>query len=198
MRNKVKIIVAVIVIMVFAILGYTQLYRPISIKPKMMECITWDSTYEGTKARAESYNNGELDKETTFVHAFDGKLPSEDPNDYMDIYCTLEITNRSIFDLTYIDAIVLELGPYADNVLFSTSASHHVTGTGSVFKLSKGNITFFLNIYIGDLDEAAIKELARGIKAKVIYKGEAIELKEEIIDFSRCKDITLENTLTNW
>jgi len=48
------------------------------------------------------------------------------------------------------------------------------------------------------LDEAAIKELARGIKAKVIYKGEAIELKEEIIDFSRCKDITLENTLTNW
>lgn len=116
----------------------------------------------------------------------------------MDIYCTLEITNRSIFDLTYIDAIVLELGPHADNVLFSTSASHHVTGTGSVFKLSKGNITFFLNIYIGDLDEAAIKELARGIKAKVIYKGEAIELKEEIIDFSRCKDITLENTLTNW
>lgn len=42
MRNKVKIIVAVIVIMVFAILGYTQLYCPISIKPKMMECITWD------------------------------------------------------------------------------------------------------------------------------------------------------------
>lgn len=53
----------------------------------------------------------------------------------------------------------------------------------------------FLEIYIGDLEEAAIKDLLKGIEVKVIYDVEVSGSKEEIIDFSKCDSITIENAI---
>ena len=195
MSNKIKIITVVTVIAVFCILGYTQIYRPVSIQPKKAECITWDATYESIKGFAEAYKSGEYNKNTTFIHAFDGKLPSDNPNDYMTVYCTLEVKNRSIFHMSNLEAIVLELGNHAGNVLYSTSSSDTVGG--GVFRFSEKDITFILDVYIGNMDETAIKEMVKGIKAKVMYEGDFTGVKEETIEFSNCNNITIENTVTN-
>lgn len=69
-----------------------------------------DRTYDRIKSLVEDYTSGELNKDI-FIHNFDGKLPSENPNDYMTAYYTLQVKNRRIFDVGYINSIVLELGP---------------------------------------------------------------------------------------
>ena len=42
------------------------------------------------------------------------------------------------------------------------------------------------------MDENAIRELVKDIKAKVIYEGDFIGVREEIVDFSNCKNVTVE------
>lgn len=116
--------------------------------------------------------SGEYDKNTVSIHAFNGNLPSENPNDYMNVYCTLSIGNRSVFNIYPIKAVVYELGDYKENVLFSLSSDAAVPGRA--WRFSNSEVTFQLDVNVANMDESAIKDLVKGIKAKVIYKGDFI------------------------
>jgi len=89
-----------------------------------------------------------------------------------------------------IKAAAFELGDYKERVLFSDSSDSAVSTT--IWRFSKGLITFRLDVYVADMDENAVRNLVKVIKSKVVYKGNFIGVRETVVDFSNCKDITVE------
>ncbi|MFP3155710.1 hypothetical protein LQZ18_15030 [Lachnospiraceae bacterium ZAX-1] len=163
-----------------------------SIRVQGIDCITWDATYVSIEAFAnEYYPKDDYDKNTTFIHAFNGTLPSDKPEDYMDIYCSFEVINRSLFDQVYVDALISKLGEHAGNVLWSDSAG---SGFGTyLHRLSKDSITFRLAIYIGDMTDDNIKEMVQTMKASALCEGKYLGTREKEIGFKNSKDkITIE------
>lgn len=185
MKTKIKIISGIILAIIVVITIYTQLYAPVVVEIESIKCVSWDATYITLEALADAYSTGEYDKTTTFIHSFNGKLPSENPNDYMDIYCKIKVKNRNIIDDFSVDAAVSELGKNSENVLFSFPAS--CITKPLVFKSSENTITFILDIYIGNMTESEIKELVQGMKAKFVYSGKYLGKREKIISFKNCE-----------
>lgn len=188
MRTKIIVIVLLLALIVPAL--YTQVLKPITIQAKKVQCVSWDATYVGIENQAKEIINDSYNKNEVFIHSFKDKLPSSNPNDYMTMYCTLEIKNRSVFHMNSVEAFVWGLGDYSEKVLFSYSSSEVVTS--GVWRLSSGEITFRLDLFIANMDETAIRNLVKGIKSKVISEGDFIGIREEIIDFSNCKNVTVE------
>lgn len=190
MKKKILISFSILTLIILGIALYTQIWKPLIIKPKVAECITWDATYDSIEAQAETAITGEYDKTNFFIHSFDNKLPSHNPDDYMTIYCTLEIMNRSIFHMNSVKAVVFELVNYEENVLFSDSSDSVMSG--ATWRFSSNDETFILDVYVANMDETAVRDLIRGLKAKVIYEGDFIGIREEIIDFADCENVTVE------
>ncbi len=185
MKKKKKIIIniSLILILILGIALYTQIWRPLKVKPIEIRFF------------AENTLNNDFVKEedgTTFIiHSFKDKLPSDNPEDYITINCTLKVTNRSIFNVNSFKAVVFELDNYEENVLFSISSD--IVKSRPAWRFSSHEETIRLYVHIGDMDEAAIRELVKGIKVKVTYEGDFIGGREEIINFSDPKNIKIEH-----
>ncbi len=190
MKKKIIISFSIIFMVALAITLYTQIWRPLIIIPKEAQCITWDATYFSIEAQAEMVLADEYDKTNFFIHSFNDKLPSQNPDDYMTIYCTLGVENRSIFHMNSVKAIVFVLDNYEENVLFSESSDSAVSGP--TWRFSSEDETFIFDVYIADMDETAVRNLIKGLKAKVIYEGDFIGVREEIVDFADCENVSVE------
>ena len=190
MKKKILLSLAAITIIFLGTVIYTQIWKPLVIKPKEAQCIVWDATYDAVKAKAEDALADEYDKTSFFIHSFDGVLPSDNPDDYMSVYCTLQVKNRSIFHMNSVNAVVLELNNYEKNVLFSDSSDTVVSG--GLWRFTTEDETFRLIIYIADMDETAIRDLIKGLKAKVTFEGDFIGVREKIIDFADCDNVIVD------
>ena len=79
---------------------------------------------------------------------------------------------------------------YEENVLFSESSDSAVSGP--TWRFSSEDETFIFDVYIADMDETAVRNLIKGLKAKVIYEGDFIGVREEIVDFADCENVSVE------
>lgn len=185
---KLKVVGIVIVLILMIGVVYTQLMKPLTMKPEKVDASVWYVGYESIEKQAEDINNGMKD-DTMTIHSFNGKLPSNNPDDYMTIYFNVAIKNRSLFNISPIEAVVYELGSHKENVLFSYSSSAGFMGRA--LRFTSTVVTFPIHVYVKGMDEQAIEELIKDVKAKVVYKGDFIGTKEQIIDFSKCKNIKI-------
>jgi hypothetical protein len=131
--------------------------KPVVISPEKVECLVWYATYDAVKTQAEKVLNGEYDKTRFFIHSFKDKLPSDNHDDYMTIYCTLKVKNRSIFHMNTVETVAFELGDFKENVLFSYSSDFAVSG--GTWRFSESEETFRLDVYVGNMDENAVRDL---------------------------------------
>ena len=190
MKKKLLISFSIVITLAIVIALYTQIWKPLTLYPLEAECIVWDATYDAAQAQAEMVLSGEYDKTMFFIHSFKDKLPSDNPDDYMTIYCTIRAKNRSVFHINSLKAVVFDLDNYEENVLFSDSSDSVIAGP--IWRHTTSDETFRLKVYVGDMDETAVRELVKGLTAKVTYEGDFTGIREKLIDFSECETVTVE------
>lgn len=176
--------------MLIGVCCYYNFLKPIKIEPKKVVCQNWDATYVSIKAFEEMYLSENYNKSTTVIHSFQGKLPSENPKDYMTVYISLEAKNRCWFDSYIVDGSITEIGKYKEMALFSYTLGEG--GTIQVFHNSVKEGTIVLDIYIGNHTDEEIKEFIRSISIETISKGKIMNKKKSTISLENMEEITIE------
>lgn len=191
-KMKKKQIIISTLVLILGIAFYTQIWKPLRVKPIEIRFLV-ENSRDNTLIKEEDIIRANEEDETTFIiHSFKDKLPSDNLEDYMTINCTLKVSNRSIFNINSFKAAVFELDNYEENVLFSVSSD--IVKSRQTWRLSSHEETIRLYVYIGDMDEEAIRELLKGMKAKITYEGDFIGTREEIIKFNDPKNVEIEYT----
>lgn len=181
MKRKTKIIITLLLLLVICITLYTQIWKPLSVKPTEVQFIAENLEDDYLIPEKNLFSTLEENKTTYYAHSFKGSLPSDNPEDYMTIYCTLKVSNRSIFNINSFKASVFELNNYENNVLFSISSD--VVKASPKWRLSSDEKTIRLYVYIGDMNDEALRDLVEGMTARITYEGNFIGAREEIISF---------------
>lgn len=165
---------------------YTNFVKPLKIKPEKVDGVVWNAGFDSIVSHVEDFEKGDL-ADTVKIESFNGTLPSDEAKDYMTIYFTVEVKNRSLLNFHDIEAVSSEIGKFNENVLFSHSSNEAVPGR--VWRLSDSEIAFILDVNVADMDEQAVKDLVKSVKAKVSYKGGILGKREQVIDFSKVKHV---------
>ena len=195
MRKRIIIIItSVLVFCVAAWMVFTQLYRPIVSSVKEISCETSDATYVGLESLHQRYNNGELDQNEAILFAYNGTLPSENPKDYMNIYYTIEGTNRNLFDDFIINVGFKDITKYSDRVLYGYDSYQILPGYA--YNASEYTLQVMITVYIADLSEEQIRELSQSIELSVLAEGKYLGKREQDISSKSCEDIRIEETLS--
>lgn len=190
MKKKILIVIGCILICAFLILLYFNLTHPIKVVSVNVVCQNWDATYESLEAFAESYNNGSYNKERTIVHNFNGKLPSDDPKDYADVYIDLTFKNRSPFQHYTIDGYIEKFSKNGEMAICSGIMSDIFFV--QVFRMTEKEGRVLLTIYTGDRSDEEIKEMIRGIEMTFVAEGSIIGKQKFDYNLSEVEDITME------
>ena len=176
-----KIFLVFTIVIVLVIGGYFQFVKPIKVIRSEIDCYVADSVYPYISTFAEDYEKNEYYKDTTFLHSWDGKLPSENPDDYMGITWNIILKNRCIYENILVDAYISGITNHKEAVLISNTASHVVTHY--VNKLSEGQIWVLASVYIKDLNSTQIEELIKGMTVDVQYSGEFMSMRTETVKY---------------
>jgi hypothetical protein len=193
-----KKIIRRIIIIVFAVcflgLIFSQIVFPVRFSPLKVECVKWDAVYPSIEYKAETTNRGELE-DGTYVYSFNGELPSDNPEDYMSIYCYFMASSNCLIDKFNINAILKDAAIYKEKILFVTQADA-VYGY-RIGRLEQTECYVILDVYVGDMNEMQIQELVRGIEIDIRVYGDYIGQREGKVMYNKCENITLENTLSS-
>lgn len=190
MKQKIRFFVAIIITVLVGMVTYYNIIVPITIEVKDVKCENWDATFTAIKAFEENFNKDEYDKDTTKLHNFDGKLPSENPKDYMSVYISLGAKNRSLFESYIIDGVISKIETNQEMALYSTTLG--AVERMQVFRNSEKDGMLVLDIYIGDYSDEEIKEFINSITIQTVCKGSLIGKKEMSVSLKNVKDITIE------
>lgn len=190
---KKKIILSIVAVLLVAIIGVTSYFnfiRPLSINVTEVRCENWDATYESIKTFEEMYNKGEYNKDTTVIHNFNGKLPSDNPEDYMSVYIDIDVQNRNWFQRYSVDGYISNIEKYQDMALYSETmgAVEKIT----VFRNSDKSGTIVLDLYVGNHSDDEIEEFVKSITINMSGKGNIIGKKTMSIKLADLENITLE------
>lgn len=190
---KKKIILSIVAVLLVAIIGVTSYFnfiRPLSINVTEVKCENWDATYVSVKAFEEMYNKGEYNKDTTVIHSFNGKLPSDNPKDYMSVYIDIDVKNRNWFQIYSVDGYISNIEKYQDMALYSATMGD-VEET-NVFRNSNKVGTIALDLYVGNHTDDEIKEFVKGITINMSGKGDIIGKKKMSIKLADIDNISIE------
>lgn len=190
---KKKIILSIVAVLLVAIIGVTSYFnfiRPLSINVTEVKCENWDATYVSVKAFEEMYNKGEYNKDTTVIHSFNGKLPSDNPKDYMSVYIDIDVKNRNWFQIYSVDGYISNIEKYEDMALYSATMGD-VEET-NVFRNSNKVGTIVLDLYVGNHTDDEIKEFVKGITINMSGKGDIIGKKKMSIKLADIDNISIE------
>lgn len=178
-------LVAIVVIVAVC----TQIIFPVKVSASKVECVSWDATFEAIKAQAQQYNSGQLD-DTIFAYSFNGELPSNNPDDYMNIYCYFDTVNISMIDKYSINATLKKSDSFTDNILFVSNAN--TTYLSGVDRNDTTSAYIILDVYIGNLDKEKIEQLVRGLDITVKAYGDYFGTREKVVSYKNCENITIE------
>ncbi len=150
-----------------------------------VECMVMDGTDGSILHSAEMVDSDRYEEGLT-RYSYDGKLPSENPNDYMTIYCNLHVKNNSLFEQVRVDANVSYVENSVENLLFSYSSSNVVyrfvdSGEDAV-------ITARMHLYIADMSDEDIEKFIDGVIVDFIVGGEV----RKQIKLSDCENVIIE------
>ena len=190
---KKKIILSIVAVLLVAIIGVTSYFnfiRPLSINVTEVKCENWDATYVSVKAFEEMYNKGEYNKDTTVIHSFNGKLPSDNPKDYMSVYIDIDVKNRNWFQIYSVDGYISNIEKYEDMALYSATMGD--AEEINVFRNSNKVGTIVLDLYVGNHTDDEIKEFVKGITINMSGKGDIIGKKKMSIKLADIDNISIE------
>ena len=190
---KKKIILSIVAVLLVAIIGVTSYFnfvRPLSINVTEVKCENWDATYVSVKAFEEMYNKGEYNKDTTVIHSFNGKLPSDNPKDYMSVYIDIDVKNRNWFQIYSVDGYISNIEKYQDMALYSATMGD--AEETNVFRNSNKVGTIVLDLYVGNHTDDEIKEFVKGITINMSGKGDIIGKKKMSIKLADIDNISIE------
>lgn len=190
---KKKIILSIVAVLLVAIIGVTSYFnfiRPLSINVTEVKCENWDATYVSVKAFEEMYNKGEYNKDTTVIHSFNGKLPSDNPKDYMSVYIDIDVKNRNWFQIYSVDGYISNIEKYEDMALYSATMGD--AEEINVFRNSNKVGTIALDLYVGNHTDDEIKEFVKGITINMSGKGDIIGKKKMSIKLADIDNISIE------
>ena len=188
--KKIITIIGLILVIVVSILYVTQIKFAISGKICEVKCISWDATYESVVASAEAADNKNLPSDV-IAYSYDNSLPSENPNDYMNIYVYCDVKSSSIQKYN-LKMSLSSAEKYKENILF---ISEQPVGADTD-RFGKDNMYIILDVYIGNLNDEQIKELVRGLDVKIKGYGEFVGKSETNVSFDKCDKIKIERKLT--
>lgn len=185
---KLAVFIPLDVILIALIL--TQVIFTIKTSPMNVDCMIWDEM-ESIEVTIESFRAGTLDD---YEHAwsFNGELPSDDPNDYADIYCRFKVKNTGYIDQYKIDATLKSAEKYSENILFVIDAG--AASTPRVWRRDTTQACVILKVYIGNLDENQIQELVNGLTLSVKAHGDYLGTRHRTVSYKKCDDITIDNS----
>ncbi len=187
--KKIKIVLLSLVAIVVIVAVCTQIIFPVKVSASKVECVSWDATFEAIKAQAQQYNSGQLD-DTIFAYSFNGELPSNNPDDYMNIYCYFDTVNISMIDKYSINATLKKSDSFTDNILFVSNAN--TTYLSGVDRNDTTSAYIILDVYIGNLDKEKIEQLVRGLDITVKAYGDYFGTREKVVSYKNCENITIE------
>lgn len=190
MKKKIIIILCILFIICLCVTSYYNLIHPIKLVSVNVECINWDATYVGLEAFENNYNNGEYNKDKTLIHNFDGKLPSDNPNDYMDVYINLEFENRNLFQAYDVDGYISNFKNNKEMPIYSNIMSD--VERVFIFRKSEKTGSIVATLYIADKTDEEVMNMVRGIELKFVANGDYFGKQELEIDLSNVDDITVE------
>ena len=190
MKKTIKYSVLAVILIIGGYLLYINVINPFVVKPSRVECINWDATYVSIKAFEESYNKNEHDKDTTVIHNFTGKLPSDNPKDYLTVYVHLQGNNRSFVEQYNMDGYISSIKNDDDIALWSYTLGYVVTN--NVFRRTQKDATLILDLYVKDKSDEEIEDYIRSINIKMVYTGDILGKRETTISLSDVKDISVE------
>ena len=184
-----KIIIIVASVLVLAVVG-TQLLCPLWVIGTRAEVNMDKDSGEMSYVFAKAYvpKNDEVipPREGEHFISFDGKLPSENPDDYIDINLYFHTQNISLWNDYKIDATLEDASKYKENILMIIDASNPVTE--SLFKHEKVDARVNLLVYKNSMTEDQIKEMIKSIKLKIKYYGKYLGVIEKTISLDNCTD----------
>lgn len=171
----------------------TQVVFTIKTSPLKVEGVTWDAT-DTIEYTVERFQSGTM---FDYEHAwsFNGKLPSDDPNDFIDLYCWFEVKNTGYIDQYTMDATLKNAENYSGNILFVTDAN--AVMTSRVWRKSSKQACIILQVYIGNLDENQIRELISGLTLSVEAQGDYFGTRHRTVSFDTCDNVSIENVRSN-
>lgn len=177
----------------FAATIFSQVIFPIGTAPVSVQCTNWEATYTYLEKAAERYNAEEL---YDYEHAcsFKGKLPSDNPEDYMDIYCSFSVKNSSFVERYSIDATLKNAAKYADHILFFSDA--RAAYTTPLFRRQAVQAYIVLTVYTGDLSDEQLSELVNGLTVTVKAYGHYFGARSKDVSFEKCGNIEFDKTGT--
>ena len=178
MKKKVIITGCILLVSLLVLFIYTQFIKPIDCNIKEIRCITSDATYVSIESFDERYHSGDLIENQQVIYSYDGKLPSNNPKDYMDFYFEVEVNNRSLTDDVDVNVIVYSIDKYKDRVLYGYN-SDQIIG-GYAHKMSSGQIQILFTAYIANMTDEQIKELAKSVTIWATAEGKNIRRMQNI------------------
>lgn len=188
-----KVIIKIGILLLIVIIGicsYFNFIKPVKIEVTDVSCQNWDATYESVKAFEKNYKTKSYDTNKTVVHNFDGKLPSDNPKDYMTVYINVKADNRCWFQPYVIDGYISDIGKYKEMALFSATMSDAEVVRAFRNDYREGQIV--LDIYVGKHTDDEIKEFVRSITIAASGEGEIIGKQKTTLKLTDLDKITIE------
>lgn len=192
MRSNKKVFfkcgVIVIVLMLILIVLFQTVFT-IKVTPAEVQCIRWDATFVSLEASAERYNNNTL-ADTECAYSFTGELPSQSPDDYINIYCYFDVKNISFIDQYSINGTLKSSNKYSENILFVSNAN--AAFTTRLFRNSTESVYIILDVYVGNLNEKQIMELVQGLTITVKAYGDLFGPRSKEVSFDKCENVLMD------
>lgn len=167
----------------------SQMIFTIKVFPTEVQCIRWDATFVSLEATVERYNNNTL-SDTEYAYSFTGELPSNNPDDYINIYCYFDVKNISCIDQYSINGTLKSSSKYAENILFVSNAN--AAFTTHLFRNSTESAYIVLDVYIGNLNEEQIQELVQGLTITVKAYGDLFGSRIKEATFNKCENVLMD------
>ena len=166
----------------------TQLVSPLWITSKKASCDTWDAVYESLEYEEEEFkrDGSKADEGEQWI-SFNGTKPSDNPADYVQVILNFEVQNLSLWNRYIVNATLEDATAFKERILIASDADVVVTEVVNPLKNAEYNV--LLTVYKEGLSEEQLRELVRGIKIKVMYKGEYFGTYERELSYSDCSEI---------
>ncbi len=185
MGKNIKRIVLVLSLMVLGIvvgnIAITQIINPVSYTIEKIKCDKDFMIYDTIKMVDDQYNKRIEENSMKPIYiSYNGKLPSENENDYMTFCYYFNAKNRSIFKDYTVNATLKDMN-YSDRVLFA----YDTTSLYTPQLPKKGEISLRceLFVYVAGMSEEEIKSLASSIEFVLLAQnGKTIKSKEIVCD----------------
>lgn len=184
--KKIKMIIAIILIIVVGAFGWFNLYSPCKISKKNAKItISAENNDDNEEYNDEKYNkllnlykNGKIDEDVSDMRLvrMNGGLPSKYAKDYRKISLSLKITNRSFLKINDFECFFLDNDP-DDNILYSDrkyEVIHDIRG----LKIVEDVPVIRFEMYVGDMSDEEIIDYIKTKEIYIIYKHKFVGIED--------------------